>query len=100
MIKLMGEKIITILRSKFLLNWAYDHNLISWPICLVMEAKLSLLLIFGVFRWMCFLTLNSMPTPFDAYEISCIGKYYGKCSICSFGANAPFSIIFLKVFKT
>ena len=27
-------------------------------------------------------------------------KYYGSWSICSFGANAPFTIIFSKVFKT
>ena len=31
---------------------------------------------------------------FDAFEISRIWKYHGKWSICSFGANAPFSIIF------
>ena len=36
------------------------------------------------------LTLYSIITPFDAYEISCIVKYYGKWNICSFGANAPF----------
>ena len=46
------------------------------------------------------LILYHMITPFDAFEISCIGKYYGKWSICSIGANAPFSIIFSKVFKT
>ena len=34
--------------------------------------------------------------PFNNFEISCIWKYNGKQSICSFGANAPFS----KVFKT
>ena len=45
------------------------------------------------------LTLYSTLTPFDAFKISSIWKYYGKSSICSFGANAPFSIIFLKVFK-
>ena len=39
-------------------------------------------------------------TPFDAFEIPCILNYYGKWSICSFGANALFSIIFSKVFKT
>ena len=39
-------------------------------------------------------------TPFDTFEISHIWKYYGKWSICSFGANAPFPIIFSKVFKT
>ena len=33
-------------------------------------------------------------TSFDAFEISCVWKYYGKWSICFFGANAPFSIIF------
>ena len=48
----------------------------------------------------CALTLYSTLTPFDAFEISCIRKYFGKWSICSFGANAPFSIIFSKVFKT
>ena len=46
------------------------------------------------------LTLYSIITPFDYFEISCIWKYYRKWSICSFGANAPFSIIFSKVFKT
>ena len=46
------------------------------------------------------LTLYSIITPFDAFEISCIWKYHGKCSICSFGANTPFSIILSKVFKT
>ena len=46
------------------------------------------------------LTLYSMLTPFDTIEIiSYILKYYGKLSICSFGANAPLSIIFSKVFK-
>ena len=44
------------------------------------------------------LTLYSIITPFDAFEISSIWKYYGKWSICSLGANAPFSIIFSKVF--
>ena len=47
-----------------------------------------------------YMLLYSIITPFDAFEISCIWKYYGKCSICSFGANASFSIIFSKVFKT
>ena len=36
------------------------------------------------------LTLYPMLTPFDAFEILCIWKYYGKLSICSFGANAYF----------
>ena len=40
------------------------------------------------------LTLYSIRTPFDAFEITCIGKYYGKWSVCSKRANAPFSIIF------
>ena len=47
-----------------------------------------------------YLTLYSIITPFEAFEISCIGNYFGKWSFCSFGANAPFSIIFSKVFKT
>ena len=42
------------------------------------------------------LTVYSIIATFDAFEISCIWKYYGKW----FGANAPFSIIFSKVFKT
>ena len=42
------------------------------------------------------LTHYSIIAPFDAFEISCIWKYYGQWSICSFGANAPFSIIFSK----
>ena len=46
------------------------------------------------------LTLYSIIAPFDAFDISCIWKYYGKWSICSFWANAPLSIIFSKVFKT
>ena len=29
------------------------------------------------------LSLYSIITPFDAFEISCIWKYYGKWSICS-----------------
>ena len=45
-------------------------------------------------------TLYSMIKPFDAFEISCFWKYYGKWSICSFGANSLFSIIFSKVLKT
>ena len=45
-------------------------------------------------------TLYSIITLFDAFEISCICKYHGKWSICSFGANAPFSMMFSKVFKT
>ena len=43
------------------------------------------------------LTLNSMIAPFDAFEMSYImvnGAFAPK------GANAPFSIIFSKVFKT
>ena len=40
-----------------------------------------------------------MITPFDVFKTLCIWKY-GKLSICSIGANAPFSIIFSKVFKT
>ena len=43
--------------------------------------------------------INPLIAPFVAFEILCIWKYYGKSSICSIGANAPFSIIFLKVFK-
>ena len=46
------------------------------------------------------LTLYSIIAPFDAFEISCIWKYNGKWSICSLRANAPFPIIFSKVFKT
>ena len=42
----------------------------------------------------------SIIAPFDTFEISYISKYYGKWSICSFGANALFSIIFSKVLKT
>ena len=49
--------------------------------------------------WKC-VTLYSIITPVDTFEILCIWKYYGKWSICSFGANAPFSIIFSDVFKT
>ena len=45
------------------------------------------------------LILYSIITPFDTFEISCIWKYYGKCSICSKRANAAFSIFSL-VFKT
>ena len=37
---------------------------------------------------------------FDTFSISCIWKYYGKCSICSLGANAPVSKIVSKAFKT
>ena len=44
-------------------------------------------------------TLYSIKSPFDAFEIQHIRKYYGKWSIFSFGANAPFSIIFSIVFK-
>ena len=29
------------------------------------------------------ITLYSILTPFGAFEISCIWKYYGKLSICS-----------------
>ena len=46
------------------------------------------------------LTLHSIITQFDAFEISRIVNHYGKWSICSLGANVPFSIIFSKVFKT
>ena len=48
----------------------------------------------------CDLTIYSIVTPFDTFEISCIWKYYGKWSFCSFGANTSFSIIFSKVYKT
>ena len=41
-----------------------------------------------------------MIAHIDAYEILYIGKYDGKLSICSIGANASFSMIFSKVFKT
>ena len=44
-------------------------------------------------------TLYFIIISFDAFEISCIWKYYGIWSICSFGANAPLTIIFSKVFK-
>ena len=54
----------------------------------------------GECYWQQALTLYSIITPSDAFEILCIWKYYGKWSICSFGANAPFSMIFFKVFKT
>ena len=46
------------------------------------------------------LTLYSIITLFDVFEISCIWKYYRKWSICSKRANALFFIIFSKVFKT
>ena len=46
------------------------------------------------------LTFYSMIMPFDTFKILCISKFYGKSSICFNGANAPFSIIFSKVFKT
>ena len=40
------------------------------------------------------ISLYSIITPFGDFEIYCIWKYYWKWSICSFGANALFSIIF------
>ena len=44
--------------------------------------------------------LNINPLLHDnAFEKLCIWKYYGKWSICSLGANAPFSIKFSKVFR-
>ena len=43
------------------------------------------------------LTIYSIITPLK-YQV--FKKNHGKWSICSFGANAPFSIIFSKVFKT
>ena len=46
------------------------------------------------------LTLYSIIRPFDALEISHIRKYFGKRSICSFGASTSFSIVLSKVFKT
>ena len=45
------------------------------------------------------LTFYSTITHFDAFGIRCIWEYYGKSSICYIGPNAPFSIIFSKVFK-
>ena len=45
------------------------------------------------------LTFYSIIAPFDTFEISCIGKYYEKWSIFSFGANASFSVIFSIVFE-
>ena len=45
------------------------------------------------------LALYSMIAPFDAFETLHSWKYYGKLSICSIGANVPFSM-FSKVFKT
>ena len=49
--------------------------------------------------WNYALTLNSIIAPFEGFEISCIRKCYGKWSICSYRANAPFSIIFQKYSK-
>ena len=49
------------------------------------------------------LTLYSIITPFEAFELQHIWKKkYGKWNVCSFGANAnaPVSIISSKVFKT
>ena len=46
------------------------------------------------------LTIYSMITLFDTFEILCIWKFYVKWNICSLGANVPFSVIFSKVFKT
>ena len=45
-----------------------------------------------------FKILCTIITPFGAFEILCIWKY-GKWSIFSFVAIAPFSIIFSKVLK-
>ena len=46
------------------------------------------------------ITLYPIITPFDAFEVSCIWKYYAKRSICSFGTYAPLSIKFSRAFKT
>ena len=48
----------------------------------------------------CALTLYSMITSFDASEVSCIWKYYGKWSICSFWSKCSIFHKFSKVFKT
>ena len=45
-------------------------------------------------------TLYSTISIIATLKYHVFEKYYGKWSICSFGANAPFSIIFSKVFKT
>ena len=42
------------------------------------------------------LTLYSIKAPFDTLKISCIWKYYGKWSICSFWSK---SSIFHNIFK-
>ena len=47
------------------------------------------------------LTVYPMIMPFDNFEyhVHIFENIYGKWSICSFGANAPFSIIFSEVLK-
>ena len=50
-------------------------------------------------RSVLFIALSAL-TPLlhnNAFEISCIIIYYEKWNICSFGANAPVSIIFSKL---
>ena len=42
---------------------------------------------------------NGAFAPLDDFEMQDFGKYYEKWSICSLGANVPFSIIFSKQLK-
>ena len=46
------------------------------------------------------LTLYSKITPFDAFEILCICKHYGKMEHLLFGSKFSIAILFSKVFKT
>ena len=80
----LGRLIQTDWHSEFLKNWFWKKTTKKTPA----DCKKA------------YLTLYSIITPFDTHEISRIWKYYGKWSICSFGAIASFSIIFSKVFKT
>ena len=67
------------------------------PVCMLVKVQISKTIEIKIVFLYFSLTLYSMITPFDAFEILCIGKYYGKWS---FVANARFSIIISKVFKT
>ena len=73
---------------------SYIYVAESFCICCIFLSK-PLECSWIIFEWS--LILYSIIMPFDAFEISCIWKYSGKWSICSF--KCYLSRIFSEVFK-
>ena len=76
--------------TKSYIGWTFLHNNDFWCLWNIMYQYMKIL-----WKMEHLLFENIMENGAFA-----LWKYYGKWSICSFGANAPFSIIFSKVFKT